>query len=81
MHRHLRLAGAFIVRDAEEGALGLPGGRCELPLVVRDAKFDRRGNLLYNPRRSGFVGRQALVNGTLSATIDVAPELYRLRLG
>jgi blue copper oxidase len=77
---NLGLAGAFIVRDAEEGALGLPGGSYELPLIVRDANFDKRGNLLYNPRKSGFVGRQALVNGTLSATIDVAPELYRLRL-
>ena len=77
---NLGLAGAFIVRDAEEGALGRPGGSYELPLIVRDANFDKRGNLLYNPRKSGFVGRQALVNGTLSATIDVAPELYRLRL-
>jgi FtsP/CotA-like multicopper oxidase with cupredoxin domain len=77
---NLGLAGAFIVRDAEEAALGLPGGSYEVPLIVRDANFDKKGNLLYNPRRSGFVGRQPLVNGTLSPTLDVAPELYRLRV-
>jgi blue copper oxidase len=37
------LAGAFVVRDNEEGALGLPGGGYEVPLVVRDASFDSAG--------------------------------------
>jgi blue copper oxidase len=77
---NLGLAGAFIVRDAEAAALGLPGGSYEVPLIVRDANFDKKGNLAYNPRKSGFVGRQPLVNGTLSPTPDVAPELYRLRV-
>ncbi|HEX2460679.1 MAG TPA: multicopper oxidase domain-containing protein, partial [Vicinamibacterales bacterium] len=33
----LGLAGAFIVRDAEEDALNLPSGQYEVPLVIRDA--------------------------------------------
>ena len=76
----LGLAGAFIVRDAEEAGLGLPGGSYEVPLILRDANFDTAGNLVYKPRKSGFVGKLPLVNGTRSATLDVAPELYRLRV-
>jgi FtsP/CotA-like multicopper oxidase with cupredoxin domain len=76
----LGLAGAFIVRDAEEATLGLPGGVYEVPLILRDANFDRTGNLIYNPRSSGFVGDAPLVNGTLSPTLDVGVALYRLRI-
>lgn len=76
----LGLAGAFIVRDAEESALGLPGGAYELPLIVRDANFDSAGNLVYNPRASGFVGNTPLVNGTRNPTRDVGVALYRLRI-
>ncbi len=42
----LGLAGAFIVRDAEEDALNLPAGAYEVPLVIRDASFDNQGNLV-----------------------------------
>jgi FtsP/CotA-like multicopper oxidase with cupredoxin domain len=76
----LGLAGAFIVRDAEEASLGLPGGAYEVPLIIRDANFDRTGNLIYNPRSSGFVGDVPLVNGTLSPKLDVGAALYRLRI-
>ena len=37
----LGLAGAFIVRDAEEDALNLPSAPFEVPLIIRDASFDR----------------------------------------
>jgi hypothetical protein len=30
----------------EEDALQLPSGKYELPLILRDANFDNRGNLL-----------------------------------
>lgn len=76
----LGLAGAFIVRDGEEAALGLPAGSYEVPLIVRDANFDKSGNLIYNPRSSGFVGNTPLVNGTRNATLDVAPQIYRFRV-
>jgi len=76
----LGLAGAFIVEDAEEAALGLPAGAYEVPLVLRDANFDRRGNIVYNPPSSGYLGNTPLVNGTRNAKLDVDTAIYRLRI-
>jgi len=76
----LGLAGAFIVRDAEEDALVLPSGVYEVPLVIRDASFDNRGNLAYNPTTSGFNGRFPLVNGTLRPMLKVDRGVYRFRV-
>ena len=76
----LGLAGAFIVNDAEEAALGLPSGAREVPLIIRDANFDRTGNLTYNPKSSGFLGNTPLVNGTLNPTLSVDRALYRFRV-
>jgi FtsP/CotA-like multicopper oxidase with cupredoxin domain len=76
----LGLAGAFIVRDEEEDALNLPSGPYEVPLVIRDASFDNKGNLLYNPTSSGFSGKFPLVNGTLRPTLGVDRGVYRFRV-
>ncbi len=76
----LGLAGAFIVNDAEEAQLGLPSGAYEVPLIVRDANLDKKGNLIYNPTTTGFNGKIPLVNGTLSPTLDVDTALYRFRV-
>ncbi len=76
----LGLAGAFIVNDAEEAALGLPSGAYEVPLIVRDANVNRAGNLIYNPISSGFLGKIPLVNGTRDPKLDVDTALYRFRV-
>jgi len=76
----LGLAGAFIVNDTEESALSLPSGAYEVPLIVRDANLDRTGNLIYNPRTTGFVGQIALVNGTRDPKLNVDTALYRFRV-
>ena len=76
----LGLAGAFIIRDAEEDALGLPSGPYEVPLALRDASFDSLGNLLYNPTSSGFKGKFPLVNGTLKPALSVDRGVYRFRV-
>lgn len=77
---NLGLAGAFIIEDNEEAALGLPAGTYEVPLVIRDVKFDRAGNISYQAKRSGYSGNTALVNGTVDAGLDVDSALYRLRI-
>ncbi len=76
----LGLAGAFIVNDAEEAALGLPSGAYEVPLIVRDANLDSSGNLTYNPTTTGFNGKIPLVNGTRDPKLDVDTALYRFRV-
>ena len=77
---NLGLAGAFIVRDAEEAALSLPSGAYEVPLIVRDATRDKSGNLHYQPKSGGFDGKIPLVNGTRSPYLSVDRALYRFRL-
>jgi FtsP/CotA-like multicopper oxidase with cupredoxin domain len=77
---YLGLAGAFIVRDSEETALGLPSGAYEVPLIVRDATRDANGNLQYAPRMGGFLGNIPLVNGTRSPYLPVDRALYRFRV-
>lgn len=74
------LAGAFIINDNEEAALGLPTGQYEVPLVIRDTKLDRTGNLTFKASKSGFLGDTPLVNGTLDPTLDVDTAVYRLRV-
>lgn len=73
------LAGAFIVRDDVDtglGGLGLPFGDYEVPLVVRDARFDNAYNMVY---RSGG-GDIPMVNGTLNPYLNVEKALYRFRV-
>ncbi len=77
---NLGLAGAFIVRDSVEDALGLPFGAHEVPLIIRDATLDSAGNLQYKPRTGGFDGQIPLVNGTLNPYLAVDQGLYRFRV-
>lgn len=74
------LAGAFVIRDAEEAALGLPSGSYELPLIIRDVTLDARGNFKFSTKSSGFFGQTPLVNGTLSPFVEVDRAVYRLRV-
>lgn len=75
------LAGAFIIRDQVEQGLGLPAGLpYEVPLIVRDASFDKNGDMQYKPRSGGFEGNTPLVNGTLDAGLDVDAAVYRFRI-
>jgi FtsP/CotA-like multicopper oxidase with cupredoxin domain len=74
----LGLAGAFIVNDAEERALGLPTR--EVPLIIRDTSLDRKGNLRYHSRTTGFLGDIPLVNGTRDPYLNVDTALYRFRV-
>jgi FtsP/CotA-like multicopper oxidase with cupredoxin domain len=76
----LGLAGAFVINDAEEDALALPGGTYEVPLIVRDASLDAAGNLIYRARSGGFLGDIALVNGTRNPYINVDTAVYRFRV-
>lgn len=74
------LAGAFIINDAEEAALGLPSGAYEVPLIIRDVNYDSAGNILYNPTSSGYLAKNPMVNGTRDPYLNVDTALYRFRV-
>jgi len=77
------LAGAIIVNDDEESALGLPSGAYEIPLVIQDRLFDADNQLVYarnmHDRMMGFYGDRMLVNGRADFQLDVDSRAYRLR--
>ena len=77
---NMGLAGAFIINDTEEAALNLPSGNFEVPLIIRDVSFNKRGDIEYKPRNGGFVGKTFLVNGTKNPYIDVQRAVYRFRV-
>ena len=81
------LFGAFIIKDAAEQALNLPGGAFDIPLVLYDRTLDRDGQLLYPvsatagaPFVSEFYGNALICNGKLFPYLEVQPRKYRFRL-
>ncbi|MEF3366995.1 multicopper oxidase family protein [Methylocystis sp. 9N] len=78
------LAGAIIVEDEEERALGLPAGEFEIPLIIQDRSFDDDNRLAYggdmHTSMFGFYGDRILVNGRPDLRLEVASRAYRLRL-
>ncbi|WP_266158634.1 multicopper oxidase family protein [Dyella silvatica] len=81
------LFGSFIVRDAEEQALGLPSGDFDLPLLLCDRLIAKDGQLYYPvsddpdaPWVTECHGNAVLCNGKLYPYLEVEPRRYRLRL-
>jgi len=81
------LLGLYIVRDETEGALGLPHGEREIPLVLCDRAFTTDGQLSYEvspdpaaPWVPEIYGNATLVNGRLFPYLEVQPALYRFRV-
>jgi spore coat protein A, manganese oxidase len=81
------LAGAAIIHDDVEGALNLPSGRYEIPLVIWDRMFDPDGRLYYPvsanadaPWIPEFFGDVMMVNGKAWPYLEVEPRKYRLRI-
>jgi spore coat protein A len=81
------LFGAFLIRDEEEDALGLPHGPHEIPIFLFDRLFDQGGQLYYPSAihqhgkwTSEAFGNAFLVNGKLLPYLDVEPRRYRFRI-
>ena len=78
------LAGAIIVNDEEERALGLPSGEYEIPIVIQDRTFNDHNQLVYGGGMHmdmiGFQGERILINGRPNYRVDVASRAYRLRV-
>ena len=81
------LVGAFIVRDAEEQALGLPTGEYDIPLILCDRLVAQDGQLYYPvsddpsaPWVMQCLGNLTLCNGKIFPYFEVEPRRYRFRL-
>jgi spore coat protein A len=75
------LAGAYLVRDPVEQALGLPAGEYEVPLVIQDRSFRPDGSLSYPAMwHEHFFGDTVLVNGKVWPVLNVKRGKYRFRI-
>jgi FtsP/CotA-like multicopper oxidase with cupredoxin domain len=77
------LAGLYIVDDEKEEALNLPSGEFELPLIIQDRRFDKKGNLIYKQTdidNNGVFGDVVMVNSTPFPYKNVQNTKYRLRI-
>lgn len=81
---HRGLAGFFIVADAEEDALQLPGGEREVLLMLQDRRRDAANPLLYAPTATdelvGLLGDLPFGNGIRRPALTVTADRYRLRV-
>jgi spore coat protein A, manganese oxidase len=74
------LAGMYILHDPREQALGIPQGRYDVPIVVRDAMFATNGQLVYDDNsESGVYGDVMLINGVPWPEMVVERRKYRFR--
>lgn len=76
------LAGMIIIRDDEEALLDLPRtyGVDDIPLILQDRQFDRRGQLIFNAGGAGAGGDVMVINGTLDPHLEVPAQVVRFRV-
>ncbi|PRH79215.1 bilirubin oxidase, partial [Streptomyces solincola] len=73
------LSGSYLLTDDLEQSLPLPSGAYDIPIALRDARFDDRGALVYV--MDDVPGRTTLLaNGRPQPYLKVAARKYRLRL-
>ncbi len=80
------LAGVIHLTDGRDDARGLPSayGADDLTLVIQDRRFDRRGQMIYDPAMPdimmGFQGNVLMINGQIAPVARVPKGIVRLRL-
>ncbi|KJY40761.1 bilirubin oxidase, partial [Streptomyces sp. NRRL B-1568] len=73
------LSGFYLLRDQTELALPLPSGQYDIPIMLRDARIDDTGTLVYEMH--DFMNRTTiLANGKPWPYLQVAARKYRFRI-
>ncbi|MFF1392201.1 multicopper oxidase family protein [Streptomyces sp. NPDC058287] len=78
-HVYRGLSGLYLLGDKAEDALGLPSGRYEVPLILRDAQFDAAGQMVYT-MDDAENRTTILVNGAPWPYMKVEARKYRFRM-
>lgn len=75
------LAAFYIVQDSFEDSLPLPKGDRDVPLMIHDKQFNRRGQVVFDDRgHTEVMGDVITVNGVAWPKMKVAPRRYRFRV-
>jgi spore coat protein A, manganese oxidase len=78
---YMGLAAQYILHDPVEQALPIPHGRYDVPFILKDAMFQKNGQLVFDDNsESGIYGDVILVNGRPWPLMDVEPRKYRFRV-
>lgn len=78
-HVYRGLSGSYLLTDDTEQALPLPAGAYDIPIALRDARFDEQNTLVYE--MDDALGRTTLLaNGKPYPYLEVAARKYRFRL-
>ncbi|MFF2192656.1 multicopper oxidase family protein [Streptomyces sp. NPDC058157] len=78
-HVYRGLSAFYLLSDDEERALPLPSGQYDVPIALRDVRFDDAGQLLYV--MDDFQNRNTiLANGKPWPYFQVAARKYRFRI-
>ncbi|MFF0425317.1 multicopper oxidase family protein [Streptomyces sp. NPDC004520] len=77
-HVYRGLTGTYLLTDDLEQRLPLPKGRYDVPITIRDARFDEQGRLAYT--MSDRNRTTILANGRPTPYFQVAARKYRFRL-
>ena len=78
---YMGLAGMYVMHDPIEGELGIPRGRYDVPFILRDAMFQKNGDLVIDDNgESGIYGDVILVNGKPWPLMQVESRKYRFRI-
>jgi FtsP/CotA-like multicopper oxidase with cupredoxin domain len=78
---YMGLAGMYLLHDDHELSLPIPHGRYDVPLILKDAMFQKSGDLIYEDNsESGVFGDVILVNGRPWPKMRVERRKYRFRL-
>jgi FtsP/CotA-like multicopper oxidase with cupredoxin domain len=76
-HVYRGLHGMYVIEDPAEAYLGLPSREFDVPIILRDAQFDDKGNFVYgNPALRNVI----LTNGKPQPYFAVAARKYRFRV-
>jgi spore coat protein A, manganese oxidase len=78
---YMGLAAQYILHDPVEQALPIPHGAYDVPFILKDAMFQKNGDLIYEDNNeSGIYGDVILVNGVPWPLMKVEPRKYRFRM-
>jgi FtsP/CotA-like multicopper oxidase with cupredoxin domain len=78
---YMGLAAMYILHDDLELGLPIPHGRYDVPVVIRDAAFEKSGALIFDDHsESTLMGDVILVNGRPWPLMKVERRKYRFRI-
>ncbi|MFI8519773.1 multicopper oxidase family protein [Streptomyces sp. NPDC085481] len=77
-HVYRGLSGNYLLTDDIEQGLPLPKGSYDVPITIRDARFDEDNRLVYSTADRNRT--TILANGAVTPYFEVAARKYRFRL-